>query len=131
MAAQYIVTIPPGIPVKSVGFVRPGEKFHAPADKDWLPSRTFRAANEEAVQGLKALQAKLLEAAKEVRSRPAEDPAEKKAYAQAARAYEYEAKAINLQILKPQVEQPKIEPGVPINQLEQEGRSSGKRMADK
>lgn len=49
--AKYLVTIPPGAPIKDVGFVKPGEVFTAPSP-DFVPSRTFRPVNEEAQAAL-------------------------------------------------------------------------------
>ena len=49
--ARYLVTSPPGAPIKGVGFIRPGEAFTAP--EGYIPSRTMRALDAE---GLKELQ---------------------------------------------------------------------------
>lgn len=51
MAAKYMVTVPPGAPIPNVGFIRPGETFVAPG-ANYIPSRTFRPLNREAVDAL-------------------------------------------------------------------------------
>jgi hypothetical protein len=53
---RFLVTQPPGAPIPGVGFVKPGEIFHAPDPKEfpeWTPSRTYKPCDEEAQALLK------------------------------------------------------------------------------
>ncbi len=51
MSAKYLVTQPPGAPIPGVGFVNIGQIFTAP--EGYVPSLTFRPANEEGLEVLK------------------------------------------------------------------------------
>jgi hypothetical protein len=58
-SACYLVTIPPGVPVPGVGFVKPGEAFWA--ESGYKPSRTFVPLNDVAHAAMSALRFKVRE----------------------------------------------------------------------
>ncbi len=111
---KYMVTLPPGAPIAGVGFVRPGEIFTAPA-VDYVPSRTFRAVNEEAKAVLLKLHGEVVAQA-ESRLAGAEEKEDKRqavielARVKAAR----QAAAVLVDI--PKVE-PKVEKGLSLKDL--------------
>ncbi len=118
MAPKFLVTAPPGAPIPSVGFVRPGEIFTAP--DDYVPSYTMKPVNAEALAELGKVKAKLLARVKELRKNAedrAVDDAERKSSRQHAAILEANAASIATALVEITTEQPKIEPGIPLSEL--------------
>lgn len=115
MAAKFLVTVPPGAPIPGVGFVRPGEIFTAP--KGYVPSRTFKPLNAEAVEALKKVQASMLERAKGLRVDKDKTEEELRIDRKNAARLEADAKEIDLKVYEVPVEEPAIQQGVPLSEL--------------
>jgi hypothetical protein len=140
MAAKYMVTIPPGAPVAGVGFVKPGEIFSAPTD-DYVPSRSFRAVNEEGRAKLEKLYSEI-GTALEKRQKDAK-PEDKAALHVQLEKLDQDAKR-HLTVVELAQEEPKVERGLTLAELarldnkDQPSKPppttpapSGKRAADK
>jgi hypothetical protein len=113
--AKYLVMLPPGAQVPGIGFVREGTIFSAPSE-DYVPSRTFRPLNQEAVdalakvfEGLKAQTEKRLAAAegKAAVARAQDDLAKLEAL-----------RARTLQLVEIPKEEPKVERGLSLAELD-------------
>jgi hypothetical protein len=117
-AAKYFVTSEPGTYIAGVGFVKPGELYVAPPKH--VPSRTVLPANEEAVAELKKLKAALEARAGEVIKDAAEfgEESDKKSAALRAKNFRDQAKAIVLEVSRPVVEEPAIQPGLTLEELQ-------------
>jgi hypothetical protein len=137
MAAKYMVTVPPGAPVAGVGFVKPGEIFSAPTD-DFVPSRSFRAVNEEAKVKLEKLYSEI-GTVLEKREKDAK-PEDKAAIHVQLEKLDQDAKR-HLTVVELVEEEPKVEKGLTLAQLAKLDNKdepkphgpapSGKRAADK
>jgi hypothetical protein len=140
MAAKYMVTVPPGAPIAGVGFVRPGEIFSAPAD-DYVPSRSFRAVNEEGRVRLVSLYSEI-GAVLEKREKDAK-PEDKAALRVQLEKLDQDAKR-HLTVVELAQEEPKVERGLTLAELARLDNQtdpkkpppstpapSGKRAADK
>lgn len=132
--AKYMVTMPPGTPIRKRGFVRPGQIFLAPSD-DYVPSKTFKAVNQPAADMLQKLKTELQTKAKETREQlsSAIDPFERRAFLASAVAFERDAKAIDLKIVQITPQPKKVEQGMTMKDLDdlQKGKQKSQRAADK
>jgi hypothetical protein len=137
MAAKYMVTVPPGAPIAGVGFVKPGEIFTAPSD-DYVPSRSFRAVNEEGRVRLEKLYGEI-GTTLEKREKDAK-PEDKAAIRVQLEKLAQDAKR-HLAVVELAQEEPKVERGLTLAELAQLDNKdepkphgpapSSKRAADK
>lgn len=111
--AKYMVTMPPGAPIEGVGFVRPGEIFTAPSET-FLPSRTFRPVNEEALEVLELV----FEAtAAKLKERLADATGERKSVIRAEMEALVKEGKEALQLVQIPRAEPKVEPGLTMAEL--------------
>jgi len=108
-APRYLVTMPPGVPVAGVGFVRHNSSFSAP--EGFVPSRTFKALNAEASAELQKLKDAILADAKKAR---AVAPTHKTfaAFQERAEMLEAQAAAIEIPVFELPKEEQKVETNV-------------------
>lgn len=119
---KYMVTLPPGAPIATIGFVRAGQVFTAP-DEAYVPSLSFVPVNAEAKGALekaydaekKRIEALVVEAKEEDRKPE-------------VRALQKRLKELDAErekrttVLELAPEQPKVEEGLTLKQL---GEMSG------
>jgi hypothetical protein len=127
-AARYLVVYPPGAQVEQLGFVKAGQSFEAPR-KDYIPSRRFRAMNQEAVDGLLLLQALILEEAEKYGDKLKEKnvaPDDYRAAAQKRGSLKDQAASIDLNIFGPPVETENVRDEVSLHELGEAALASDK-----
>ena len=126
--ARYLVVFPPGAQVDQIGFVRAGQSFEAPK-KDYVPSRRFRAMNQEAVEGLLLLQATLLEEADKYGDKLKEKniaPDDYKAASQKRSSLKDQAANIDLTVYTAPVEATNVRDEVSLHELGEAALASDK-----
>lgn len=106
MSAKYLVTLPPGVPVPGIGFVRVNDAFNAPAG--FIPSRTFKPLNAEASAELEKLKASLIGEAKKSRAWPTNHKLFA-AHQERAENLEAQAAAMDITVFELPKEEAKIE----------------------
>lgn len=143
MAAEYLVTAPPGTFVEGVGFVKTADAFTAP--EGYVPSRTMKPLNAEAVEALakvkEALAARAVALREQAKAEP--DQVDRKSQIQLAKMLEKQVEQIVLTPIVIPVEKPAIRKGLSMSELAHmnqggerpagDGKSQGKggRAADR